>query len=312
MRHFLHLLSAAALLALPAAAQTYSGDDVTVNLNAIPGGPATQVDTVGDDGNRVLLQPGQPYPGTGQKPPAARHHHRHRAVAAVEPPTGDSAATSMPDTSIAQDTVPAPETPKPRRHTQAAEAQPTPVPAKTAQPALAAESAPPAHRHLPEKTAAAASDNPIPFTFGGDSDETPAPAPTKVAKAEPPPAPLRHAGPAPAADNAASNLAKRGSILFEHAAIVPTPTQLDPIKMLAGDLKTAIDAGATGIQLEAYGGAPGDKSSDARRISLRRALAIRQLLIDDGVPADRIAVKAMGGASDNEQPDRVDVFVRAS
>ena len=63
----------------------------------------------------------------------------------------------------------------------------------------------------------------------------------------------------------------------------------------------------------AYGGAPGDKSSDARRISLKRALAVREALIVDGVPADRIDVRALGGVSadDSGATDRVDIFVKA-
>jgi len=62
--------------------------------------------------------------------------------------------------------------------------------------------------------------------------------------------------------------------------------------------------------VEAYGGTLGDKSSDARRLSLRRALTVRQLLIDNGVPSDRIDVRALGGAEQG-MPDRVDVFVKA-
>ncbi|HVZ27227.1 MAG TPA: OmpA family protein, partial [Rhizomicrobium sp.] len=59
-----------------------------------------------------------------------------------------------------------------------------------------------------------------------------------------------------------------------------------------------------------YGGEKGDKGSDARRLSLKRALAIRQVLIDDGVPSERIDVRAMGGADDGGPADRVDVFVK--
>ena len=65
------------------------------------------------------------------------------------------------------------------------------------------------------------------------------------------------------------------------------------------------------IQLLAYGGEKGDKGSDARRLSLKRALAIRQVLIEDGVDARRIDVRAMGGADDGGPTDRVDVFVKA-
>jgi outer membrane protein OmpA-like peptidoglycan-associated protein len=109
-----------------------------------------------------------------------------------------------------------------------------------------------------------------------------------------------------------AGLAKRGAILFEHNSTDPQPSQLDGIKLLAGDLNSALEAGATQIQLQAFGGSPGDKSSDARRISLKRALAIRQLLIDNGVPSNKIITKAMGGATDKGEPDRVDIYVRAS
>ena len=91
----------------------------------------------------------------------------------------------------------------------------------------------------------------------------------------------------------------------------PSPAQFKGVKLLAGDLSSALEAGASRIQLEAYGGAPGDKSSDARRLSLKRALAVRQLLIDNGVPSNRIDVRAMGGVDDKGPADRVDVFVRA-
>jgi flagellar motor protein MotB len=64
------------------------------------------------------------------------------------------------------------------------------------------------------------------------------------------------------------------------------------------------------VELQAFGGAKGDKGSDARRLSLKRALSIRQVLIDDGVSADRIDVRAMGGTDDTGPADRVDVYVK--
>jgi outer membrane protein OmpA-like peptidoglycan-associated protein len=109
-----------------------------------------------------------------------------------------------------------------------------------------------------------------------------------------------------------ANLTKSGAVLFDSGAADPSPTQVDGVKLLAGNLNAALEAGAARVQLEAYGGSPGDKSSDARRLSLKRALAVRQLLIDDGVPSSRIDVRAMGGVDDKGPVDRVDVFVRAS
>ena len=55
----------------------------------------------------------------------------------------------------------------------------------------------------------------------------------------------------------------------------------------------------------------GDKGSDSRRLSLKRALVIRELLIEDGVPSEKIDVRAMGGTDDGGAADRVDVFLRA-
>ena len=43
--------------------------------------------------------------------------------------------------------------------------------------------------------------------------------------------------------------------------------------------------------------------------SLKRALSVRQLLIDSGVPSDRIDVRAMGGTTDAGKPDRVDIML---
>ena len=108
-----------------------------------------------------------------------------------------------------------------------------------------------------------------------------------------------------------ANLSKHGQIKFRKNATDLVPAAMDGIRLLANDLTSALDAGAQRVQLEAYGGPPGDKSSESRRLSLKRALTIRQLLIDNGVPSSRIDVRAMGGASDGGALDRVDVFVRA-
>jgi outer membrane protein OmpA-like peptidoglycan-associated protein len=130
----------------------------------------------------------------------------------------------------------------------------------------------------------------------------------RVAKAAPPPAQTL----APNHDvPLAHGLAKQSQIVFAAGAPDPSPDALDAIKGLAGPLNTALAAGASRIQIVGYGGNRGDHSSDARRLSLKRALIIRQLLIDGGVPANRIDVRAMGGASDTAAADRVDVFTKA-
>ncbi len=107
------------------------------------------------------------------------------------------------------------------------------------------------------------------------------------------------------------SLTKRSVILFAKDAPDPAKGALGAIKFLAGDLNAAMTGPNARVELQAFGGTKGDKGSDARRLSLKRALAIRQVLIDDGVSADRIDVRAMGGTDDTGPADRVDVYVKA-
>ena len=249
----------------------YPGDDVVVNPSAVPGWPASA--------------------GTYQ----VHKPHRHKKPAAA--PTDTAMATPAEMT-----TSPAPAA----ESAPAADAAPTPPPPAPPKPAK--------HSHHTATAATAPAEAPqsssgMGFSFGDDEPQAPAQpaAQQRTASNE-----AQQAAPAKPgkAEQANPGLAKRGAILFEHNSTEPQQTQMDGIKLLAGDLNSALEAGATQIQLEAFGGAPGDKGSDAKRIALKRALAIRQLLIDNGVPSNRIITKAMGGASDGE-PDRVDIYVRA-
>ena len=65
------------------------------------------------------------------------------------------------------------------------------------------------------------------------------------------------------------------------------------------------------VRLAAFSGRVGDLSSEARRLSLTRALAIRNYLSAKGVAPDRVDVLAFGGAPDGVT-DRVDVLVRGT
>jgi outer membrane protein OmpA-like peptidoglycan-associated protein len=216
----------------------------------------------------------------------------------LPPPSDTAAATPPPDTSAAPAATPAP-TPPATHH-------------KHSKPVETAAVTPP-------PPAATQATGELPMNLDGTDTPPPAPppakpskAPTKVASTEPPPAQTVTPTPSAHADAEHANLTKSGAVLFESGATDPSPSQFDGVKLLAGNLNAALEAGAARIQIEAYGGAPGDKSSDARRLSLKRALAVRQLLIDDGVPSARIDVRAMGGVEDKGPVDRVDVFVRAS
>jgi outer membrane protein OmpA-like peptidoglycan-associated protein len=133
------------------------------------------------------------------------------------------------------------------------------------------------------------------------------PAPPKVARAEPPPRSVT----APPAAATTPGLSRRSTILFAADTTDPAQTALGAIKFLASDLNAAMTGPGSRIELKAYGGARGDKSSDAHRLALKRALSIRQILIDDGVATDRIDVQAAGGVDDDGPTDRVDVYIKA-
>lgn len=63
------------------------------------------------------------------------------------------------------------------------------------------------------------------------------------------------------------------------------------------------------VRLAAYAGAIDESTSKARRTSLSRALAIRSYLIDNGIKASRIDVRALGHNSGASAPERVDVEI---
>ena len=337
-------LSAACVLAFaaPAAAQMYPGQGVAVNPAATQGGRTI----VYPDGTYVrlppLLVPGQPSAGEPiHLHMPTEHRTRHRAVVRKETPPPDQDMASVPSISapapaaapqpVARHTVrrapppPAPETTADTNTGQnvdtntgtgngAAETipfsfggpAPQQRPARNNQPAI---SQPHAEAQQHKARVAAVSDSPDTTTITRAPETAMAahaPAARTVTHA---PAQSMHTAMAPGEEG--PDLSKRSEILFPHNATDPTPQSASELRELASDLNSALDAGARRVQLDAFGGAPGDKSSDARRVSLKRALVIRQLLINDGVPASRIDVRAMGGIDDSGNADRVDVYVRA-
>ena len=65
------------------------------------------------------------------------------------------------------------------------------------------------------------------------------------------------------------------------------------------------------VRLAAFSGQNGDLSSQARRLSLERARAVRDYLVSKGVPFDRMDVLPFGAAKDGIN-DRVDVMAVGS
>jgi outer membrane protein OmpA-like peptidoglycan-associated protein len=283
-------LVSALAFAVPASAQEqmYPGQDVVVNPNATGG----QV-LLYPDGTHTRVVPQLRQPGDDGQIIHLHMPVKHRVVHhRPKPQVQVATAEPMPDYSAQTYTPPPAPAPAPK---------PMPKPVKKA--VVQKASPPPAAA----PAAPANSGGGLAFTFGGPSNYAtpPATAPsgnTKLASNPPPPANT--------APSAAAGLTRRSQIIFASGIADPAPNSIDAIRMLGSDLNSAVQGAGGRIQLQAYGGAKGDKSSDARRLSLKRALAIRTILISAGVPSAKIDVRAMGGADDGPL-DRVDVYIRS-
>jgi outer membrane protein OmpA-like peptidoglycan-associated protein len=62
------------------------------------------------------------------------------------------------------------------------------------------------------------------------------------------------------------------------------------------------------VQLHGYASGPASSPSQARRLSLFRALSVRTHLMKNGVRSTRIDVRALGVKNDGGPKDRVDVL----
>lgn len=63
------------------------------------------------------------------------------------------------------------------------------------------------------------------------------------------------------------------------------------------------------LQIIAYASGSEDSGSQARRLSLSRALAVRSYLIDQGVRSTRMDVRALGNHVPSGSADRVDILL---
>jgi len=189
---------------------------------------------------------------------------------------------------------------------QAPVERPRPAPVERPRPAPKVAAAPPA-----PKVASAAPAPTAPYGAGPGAAGLFGNLPTISATPQPNAQTASAAPPASAPSSGNEAMAKQGVILFAHDADSPADSALDSIRLLAGQLNNGMTRTQSRVELMAYGGNKGDKGSDARRLSLKRALAIRQVLIDAGVSSARIDVHAQGGVDDTGPTDRVDVFIRA-
>jgi outer membrane protein OmpA-like peptidoglycan-associated protein len=95
-------------------------------------------------------------------------------------------------------------------------------------------------------------------------------------------------------------------ILFQPDDDALTAEDESVLRGLAGRLDAEPDRR---IQLRAYASSEGTSASDARRLALSRALAVRAFLIENNVRSTRIDVRALGDKAESGPLDRIDIVL---
>jgi hypothetical protein len=221
-----------------------------------------------------------PAPNASLAPPPAAP----RVSQAAPPP----ALAEPPPAAIPRPAAAAPPTPMP----SAASAAPPPIPPERPAPRVAvAPSAPPPPPAL---------DTPAP-------PRPPARPPAPVASAPAPTAPpVAAAAPAPAAaPQVAAAAGVLSRVLFGAGSADINDAGRRELSQLADRLGRD---GESRIQLLAYADGTPESESQARRLSLSRALAVRSFLIDQGIRSTRVNVQALGIKATGGPADRVDAL----
>jgi outer membrane protein OmpA-like peptidoglycan-associated protein len=141
-----------------------------------------------------------------------------------------------------------------------------------------------------------------------------APTPPAVASIAPipPPAPPANAAPPPAppiaadAGSTASATSAGLRLTFAAGKSDLSPGSADSVRHV---VQGAPPGDATTFNVLAYAAGDPDDPSVARRLSLERAIAVRSVLMADGVPSSRIYLRALGSEPGQGPPDRVDLSV---
>jgi len=248
-------------------------------------GAEVQVNPVSASGREMLLYPGGQYM---RLVPALRQPGDTGAPIRLHMPVKRAPNSRVTVARAAASVAPRAETPRPASAPRIASAAPSRPAANPAPRPASAPGVPPPGSAYASGPGAAGLFNALPTLSAGPTPQTTSAAP-----------PSGNEG-----------LAMQGQILFAHEADTPSTDSLDSIRVLAGRLNGSLGKVQARVELMAFGGTKGDKGSDARRLSLKRALAIRQLLIDAGVSSARIDVHAQGGVDDSGPTDRVDVYIR--
>ncbi len=198
---------------------------------------------------------------------------------------------------------PTPVPPAPKPPPAPTVAAPVPAPAPAAAPKEKVDVAPPPPS--PPATTAAAPPAPVP-------PKEPEPRePRRAAASTPPltPSPTG-AAPTPAVQTAStadvSGLEPSFRVLFDAKSAKISDAARAPLEELSNKMKESEDLR---VQLLAYAGGTSETASQARRLSLSRALAVRSFLINQGVRSTRMDVRALGNKAESGPADRVDAVL---
>ena len=96
------------------------------------------------------------------------------------------------------------------------------------------------------------------------------------------------------------------AIIFQGENVQLTDTEQEKLDKLAIKL---LDEPDQRLQLVAYATTASENASVARRLSLLRALEIRNILIKKGVSATTMSVRALGDRVKSDPPNRVDIIM---
>ena len=268
-------------------------------------------------------------PVVATAPPAAPVVRPQRRPIPAAPSVAKPAVPAPKVAAVPKPTPPAPKPPAavtPARTIPKAPPPPkrVPAPPKPAVPKVSKPSVPP-----PPKVARPVVPKPAPPRPAA------VPPPPVVARATPPavprvPAPPKTSPARPAQKASVPPPPKATAQAPQVAAVsAATRTATDgTIQIGFGDNSSDLPSSATGaldklitqmssdtdlrVQLHGYANGASDSPSQARRLSLFRALSVRTYLMKKGVRSTRIDVRALGKAGDGEAANRVDVIIQKS
>lgn len=252
-----------------------------------------------------------PAPTIGRPKAVAKAIARVRPAArapapAVAPPSAPRFEKPTPIAKAVRDAAP-----KPRRRPPGVTVKRMPVPS------------PAAVKAPTKKVRKAKAPPPPPAIMAAPAPAPPIPAPPVAARITPPEIkPMVAAKPAAPKQVTKSKPAQQVASLPPKAAPIspgqtlrltfpPGTARLTPeaSRKLARVAKTVVEDSKLRLQLLAYAGGSSETASQARRLSLSRALSARSFLIGKGVRSTRIDVRALGNKSGGGPPDRIDVLV---